>query len=37
MTANGNTIYFSSNRPGGAGGLDIYVSHKDAKGNGEKQ
>jgi outer membrane protein OmpA-like peptidoglycan-associated protein/tetratricopeptide (TPR) repeat protein len=33
MTANGNTIYFSSNRPGGLGGLDIYVSHKDAKGN----
>lgn len=33
MTADGNTIYFSSNRPGGLGGLDIYMSHKDAKGN----
>ncbi len=33
MTADGNTIYFSSNRPGGLGGLDIYVSRKDSKGN----
>jgi outer membrane protein OmpA-like peptidoglycan-associated protein len=33
MTADGNTIFFSSNRPGGLGGLDIYVSSKDAKGN----
>jgi Tol biopolymer transport system component len=33
MTADGNTIYFSSNRPGGLGGLDIYVSCKDNKGN----
>jgi outer membrane protein OmpA-like peptidoglycan-associated protein/tetratricopeptide (TPR) repeat protein len=33
MTADGNIIYFSSNRPGGLGGLDIYVSRKDAKGN----
>lgn len=33
MTDDGNTIYFSSNRPGGLGGLDIYVSHKDATGN----
>jgi outer membrane protein OmpA-like peptidoglycan-associated protein/tetratricopeptide (TPR) repeat protein len=32
MTADGNTIYFSSNRPGGLGGLDIYISHKDSKG-----
>lgn len=32
MTADGNTIYFSSNRPGGTGGLDIYVSRKDEKG-----
>ncbi len=32
MTADGNTIYFSSNRPGGLGGLDIYVSRKDSKG-----
>jgi outer membrane protein OmpA-like peptidoglycan-associated protein/tetratricopeptide (TPR) repeat protein len=33
MTADAKTIYFSSNRPNGMGGLDIYVSHKDAKGN----
>jgi outer membrane protein OmpA-like peptidoglycan-associated protein len=33
MTSDGNTIYFSSNRPGGLGGLDIYVSRKDNKGN----
>lgn len=32
MTADGNTIYFSSDRPGGAGGLDIYVSRKTANG-----
>ncbi|QHT65738.1 OmpA family protein [Rhodocytophaga rosea] len=32
MTADGNTIYFSSNRPGGTGGLDIYMSRKDEKG-----
>ncbi|MFO7999652.1 MAG: hypothetical protein R6U46_00300 [Marinilabilia sp.] len=25
---NGNTIYFSSDRPGGMGGKDIYISHK---------
>ncbi len=33
MTADGNIIYFSSNRPDGMGGLDIYMSKKDAKGN----
>jgi outer membrane protein OmpA-like peptidoglycan-associated protein/tetratricopeptide (TPR) repeat protein len=33
MTSDGNTIFFSSNRPGGLGGLDIYMSHKDSKGN----
>lgn len=27
------TIYFSSNRPGGFGGIDIYKATKDAKGN----
>ncbi len=32
MTADGNTIYFSSNRPGGVGGLDIYMSHKTGDG-----
>jgi tetratricopeptide (TPR) repeat protein/cell division protein FtsN len=28
----GNTIYFTSDRPGGLGGLDIYKSTKDEKG-----
>src|SRR6185437_5686759 len=32
MTADGKTIYFTSDRPGGFGGLDIYVSKKDKKG-----
>lgn len=27
----GNTIYFVSNKPGGKGGHDIYVTHKDEK------
>lgn len=27
------TIYFSSNRPGGFGGIDIYKATKDSKGN----
>jgi len=29
----GKSIIFSSNRPGGEGGLDLYVSHKDANGD----
>jgi outer membrane protein OmpA-like peptidoglycan-associated protein/tetratricopeptide (TPR) repeat protein len=32
MSADGNKLYFSSNRPGGRGELDIYVSELDAKG-----
>jgi tetratricopeptide (TPR) repeat protein/cell division septation protein DedD len=28
----GNTVYFTSDRPGGLGGLDIYKSTKDEKG-----
>jgi outer membrane protein OmpA-like peptidoglycan-associated protein len=32
MTPDGKTIYFASNRPQGFGGLDIYVSHKNDKG-----
>lgn len=32
ITADGTKLYFSSNRPGGYGGTDIYVSVKDAKG-----
>jgi outer membrane protein OmpA-like peptidoglycan-associated protein len=33
ITADGKMIYFSSDRPGGYGGLDIYSSTLDAKGN----
>jgi outer membrane protein OmpA-like peptidoglycan-associated protein len=32
ITQDGNTMYFSSERPGGLGGLDLYVCTKDAKG-----
>ncbi len=32
MTADGSTIFFSSNRPGGMGGLDIYMSKKTPEG-----
>lgn len=32
VTSDGKTAYFSSNRPDGLGELDIYVSHKDEKG-----
>ena len=28
LSADGNTLYFSSTRPGGFGGTDIYFSHK---------
>ncbi len=28
FSRDGNTIYFSSDRPGGMGGSDIYISHK---------
>ena len=30
FTADGKTIYFSSNRPGGKGGMDVYTSQLDA-------
>lgn len=33
ISANGKTIYFSSDRPGGYGGLDIYRCDKDKEGN----
>jgi len=36
ITPDGKTIYFSSSRPGGYGGLDIYKSEKDEKGNWTK-
>jgi len=32
ISADGNTIYFTSNRPGGYGGTDIYRCTKDSKG-----
>ncbi len=32
-TPDGRTIYFASNRPGGYGGFDIYMSKKDKDGN----
>lgn len=33
VSADGKKLYFSSNRPGGYGDLDIYVSEKDANNN----
>jgi tetratricopeptide (TPR) repeat protein len=33
ISADGKKLYFSSNRDGGQGGLDIYVSEKDAVGD----
>ncbi len=33
LSADGRRLYFASNRPGGNGGLDIYVSEKDATGD----
>lgn len=32
MSQDGKLLFFSSNRPGGLGGIDIYVSKKDSKG-----
>ena len=32
VSEDGNTIYFSSDKPSGFGGMDIYVSHKTKKG-----
>ncbi len=32
ITADGSKLYFTSARPGGQGGLDIYVSYADKKG-----
>ena len=33
ISKDGNTLYFTSNRPGGFGGLDIYYSKRDSKGD----
>jgi outer membrane protein OmpA-like peptidoglycan-associated protein/tetratricopeptide (TPR) repeat protein len=36
ITPDGNSLYFSSNRPGGKGELDIWVSEKDKDGRWKK-
>jgi outer membrane protein OmpA-like peptidoglycan-associated protein len=36
ITEDEKTLYFASNRPGGLGGLDIYVCTKDSKGEWTK-
>jgi outer membrane protein OmpA-like peptidoglycan-associated protein len=33
ITSDGNKLFISSNRPGGAGELDIYISSRDLNGN----
>jgi outer membrane protein OmpA-like peptidoglycan-associated protein len=33
LSSDGKTLYFASNRTGGLGGIDIWKSEKDAKGN----
>jgi len=33
VSVDGKALYFTSDRPGGYGGMDIYVSYKDADGN----
>ncbi|MBI3511346.1 MAG: PD40 domain-containing protein [Bacteroidetes bacterium] len=32
VSADGNTLYFASNRPGGQGGIDIWVTKKNTEG-----
>jgi len=32
LSSDGRTLYFSSDRPGGRGGTDIYISHRTASG-----
>jgi outer membrane protein OmpA-like peptidoglycan-associated protein len=36
LSADGSTLYFSSDRPGGLGGFDIYMASKDSHGNWTK-
>ncbi len=31
LSADGNSLYFASDRPGGFGGIDLYVTRKDSK------
>ena len=31
LSADGNSLYFASDRPGGYGGIDLYVTRKDSK------
>jgi outer membrane protein OmpA-like peptidoglycan-associated protein len=31
LSADGNSLYFASDRPGGFGGIDIYITRKDPK------
>jgi outer membrane protein OmpA-like peptidoglycan-associated protein len=33
LTPDGETMFFASNRKGGMGGLDIWITHKNKKGN----
>jgi outer membrane protein OmpA-like peptidoglycan-associated protein/tetratricopeptide (TPR) repeat protein len=33
LSTDGNTMYFTSDRPGGTGGLDIYMSKKESNGD----
>ncbi|MEJ0033096.1 MAG: hypothetical protein WDO15_23390 [Bacteroidota bacterium] len=36
LSTDGTTLYFSSDRPGGLGGFDIYMATKDSRGNWTK-
>ncbi len=36
ISPDGKALYFSSNRPGGFGGIDLYVAHKSEKGGWEE-
>ncbi len=36
LSPDGNTIFFASDRPGGEGGIDIWQSQRNAKGNWQK-
>lgn len=36
LSPDGKTIFFASDKPGGEGGIDIWVSHKNTKGDWQK-